>query len=129
MSFKNENKSQLCWCIWEAKAGAPISRPCLKEQKQKPNNQTNHQTDLHRVPGQSGLHMETLCGCLNKNIPQTHRFEFLVTRGWHLKKKLKGSLESQQYWMVLCWDEHVEEHFPEVDTGGRLRQTREETFC
>ena len=45
-----------------------------------------------------------------------------------LKWKLKGSLESQLCWMVFCWGKHVKECFPEVDTGERLRQTREERF-
>jgi hypothetical protein len=26
--------------------------------------------------------------------------------------------------MVFCWGKHVKECFPEVDTGERLRQTR-----
>ena len=45
-----------------------------------------------------------------------------------LKWKLKGSLESQLCWMVFCWGKHMKECFPEVDTGERLRQTREGTF-
>jgi hypothetical protein len=30
--------------------------------------------------------------------------------------------------MVFCWDKHVKECFPEVDTGERLRQTWEGIF-
>ena len=45
-----------------------------------------------------------------------------------MKLKLKGSLESRLYRMMLCWGKHVKECFPEVDTDERLRQTRERTF-
>jgi hypothetical protein len=31
-------------------------------------------------------------------------------------------------WMVFCCGKHVKEHLPEVDTGERLRQTREGKF-
>ena len=40
----------------------------------------------------------------------------------YMKWKHKGSLESQLCWMVFCWDKHVKECCPEVDTGER-------TFC
>ena len=40
-----------------------------------------------------------------------------------------GSLESRLCWMVFCWDKHMKEHFAEADTGERLRQTHEGTFC
>jgi hypothetical protein len=42
---------------------------------------------------------------------------------WLLKRKLKGSLESQLSWMVFCWGKHLKECFLEADTGERLRQT------
>lgn len=29
-------------------------------------------------------------------------------------------------WMMFCWDKHMKEGFVTVDTGERLRQTREE---
>jgi hypothetical protein len=45
-----------------------------------------------------------------------------------MKWKLKSSLESQLCWKVFCWGKHVKEHFPEMDTGGGLRQTCEGTF-
>jgi hypothetical protein len=31
--------------------------------------------------------------------------------------------------MVFCWGKQVKEHFAEVETGKRLRQTPEGTFC
>jgi hypothetical protein len=42
-----------------------------------------------------------------------------------LNWKLKGSLGSQLCWKVFCLGKHVKECFPEMDTGERLRQTRE----
>jgi hypothetical protein len=30
--------------------------------------------------------------------------------------------------MVFCWGKHIKKCFPEVDTGKRLRQTRERMF-
>jgi hypothetical protein len=45
-----------------------------------------------------------------------------------MKWRLKGSLESQLCWMVFGWAKYVKGRFPEVDTGERLRQTREGTF-
>lgn len=34
-----------------------------------------------------------------------------------LKWKLKGSLESQLYWMLFCWGRQVKEHFTEAGPG------------
>ena len=45
-----------------------------------------------------------------------------------LKWKHKGSLENQYYWKLFCWDKHVKEYFPEVDTGESLRQNHEGMF-
>ena len=48
--------------------------------------------------------------CISKVVSESSSFFF----------RLKGSLESQLCWMVFCWDKHMKEFFPEVDTGERM---------
>jgi hypothetical protein len=51
--------------------------------------------------------------------------ELCIDLNQGMKWKLKGSLETQLWWIVFYWGKHMKERFPEVDTCERLRQTHE----